>query len=175
MPYRPRHRSLLLLWKRRKIKSISVSLRAFLRGTLPLTSPTQRTLSEKLHFICFSQVPAGSDCLGGKAIGKHLSIFSRVFPKESTLSLTSSRSCTKRKATLRLLLASTDGLRLPLFRLYTEEINFLLVPISFLFRNKSLLESFLFKMKMKSRPAVPHFLFFLHGFSLLQLSLTDEF
>ena len=82
---------------------------------------------------------------------------------------------TKRKTTFHLFFASAGGLRLPLFRLYTEEINFLLVQISFLFRNKSLLESLLFKMKMKSRPAVSHFLFFLHGFSLLQLSLTDEF
>ena len=31
-------------------------------GTLPLTSPSQRILSEKLRYPCFSQVPAGSDC-----------------------------------------------------------------------------------------------------------------
>ena len=31
-------------------------------GTLSLTSPSQRILSEKLRYLCFSQVPAGSDC-----------------------------------------------------------------------------------------------------------------
>ena len=31
-------------------------------GTLSLTSPSQRILSEKLRYPCFSQVPAGSDC-----------------------------------------------------------------------------------------------------------------
>ena len=41
---------------------------ALLWGTLSLTSPTQGTLSEKLPYSRFSQVPAGSDSPCSKAI-----------------------------------------------------------------------------------------------------------
>ena len=47
----------------------SFHLIALIQRHAPANFALQRILSEKLQFLCFSQVPAGSDCLFFKAIG----------------------------------------------------------------------------------------------------------